>query len=83
MHGTREHILGLFQSALGIEEPWYVSEYQFDSDKGTLDLHIDFRKGSRFICPVCGADGAEPYDTKKREWRQMLKRNNRFSSVMG
>lgn len=71
MHATREHITGLFQSALGIEEPWYVTEYQFDSDKGTLDLHIDFRKGSRFICPVCGADGAEPYDTKNREWRHL------------
>ena len=49
MHATREHVVGLFQSALGIEEPWYVSEYQFDSESGRLGLNIDFRKGSRFI----------------------------------
>ncbi|MGI6625617.1 MAG: ISL3 family transposase [Limnochordia bacterium] len=71
MHATREHVVGLFQSALGIEEPWYVSEYQFDSESGRLGLNIDFRKGSRFICPVCGAEGAEPYDTKERTWRHL------------
>ncbi len=71
MQSTREHIVGLFQSALGIEEPWYVSGYQFDSEKGALSLNIDFRRGSRFICPVCGAEGAEPYDTKERTWRHL------------
>ena len=40
MHATREHIVELFQSALGIEEPWYVSGYQFDSEKGALSLNM-------------------------------------------
>lgn len=71
MYGAKDHILSLFQSALGIEEPWYISEYKFDPEERTLDLYIDFEKGAKFTCPVCGAENAQPYDTSERKWRHL------------
>lgn len=71
MSGAKDHILSLFQSALGIEEPWYISEYQFDPEERALDLCIDFEKGAKFTCPVCGAENAQPYDTSERKWRHL------------
>jgi hypothetical protein len=36
----------------------------FDAAAKRLDIHLDFAKGSRFACPVCGAAGAPAYDSE-------------------
>jgi hypothetical protein len=41
----------LFTMALGLEKPWFVSRIEFDPDEGRIDLHIDFKRGSKFCCP--------------------------------
>ena len=60
----------LFQVALGLTAPWKVMRCEFDQDKGQLDVHIDFPRGSRFSCPVCGAE-SPAYDTDEKSWRHL------------
>jgi len=61
----------LFTAALGLEDPLYVKKLDFDQLAGELHLHIDFRRGARFTCPVCGATEQPVHDTKDRTWRHL------------
>ena len=60
----------LFQMALGLAEPWRVVRSSFDVHKGRLDIKIDFPRGSKFRCPVCGVLCAA-YDTSDKTWRHL------------
>ncbi|MBE7567808.1 ISL3 family transposase, partial [Acidithiobacillus sp. HP-11] len=46
----------LFTLALGLVPPWMVDDVTFKLEEKRLDLHINFPKGSRLACPVCGQD---------------------------
>ncbi len=64
----------LFESALSIEEPWYIKDIQFDPEKKRLDIHIDFHKGSLFHYEsqkdnISGDFKA--YDTQIKQWRHL------------
>ena len=61
----------LFGAALGIEEPVYIDEIAFDSAEGELHIHMNFRRGGRFPCSDCGADGQPVHDTVKKTWRHL------------
>jgi|WetSurSiteA1Bulk_404760.scaffolds.fasta_scaffold39129_1 transposase len=61
----------LLQMALGLSAPWQVSKVEFDSSKSQLTLMIDFPKGSRFVCPVCGQGDCKAYDTEQKTWRHL------------
>jgi len=61
----------LFNLALGLETPWAVTEVRFDVQARRLDLTVDFTRGSRFPCPVCGHAGGPVHDTKRRTWRHL------------
>ena len=63
--------LDLFQLALGLEVPWYVSSSSFDTEKRRLDINIDFLPGSSFCCPDCGRQGMKAYDTAAATWRHL------------
>ena len=42
----------LFQMALNLSyPPWHVVSIDFDQLAGGFGIHIDFRSGSRFLCP--------------------------------
>lgn len=71
MFAGNQRTLDLFQAALGIQDPWYIADYSFNTEEKKLTLHIDFKEGARFDCPQCGAPGAKPYDTAIREWRHL------------
>ena len=58
----------LFKVALGIEEPVYIKEIQFDGD---LHITMDFRRGGRFNCSECGAEELSVYDTEEKTWRHL------------
>jgi transposase len=60
--------LDLFQSALGLESPWYFSFSSFDADKKRLDISIDFLPGSSFCCPDCGREGMKAYEPATKKW---------------
>lgn len=46
----------LFTLALGLVPPWAVDDVRFTMEEKRLDLHVNFPKGSRFPCPVCGQE---------------------------
>jgi transposase len=61
----------LFTAALGLSEPWEVSDVRFDAEAGRIDFDVAVAKGSRFACPGCGADHQAVHDTRKRTWRHL------------
>ncbi|MCL4768062.1 MAG: ISL3 family transposase [Hyphomicrobiaceae bacterium] len=61
----------LFQLALGITSPWFVTAADFDAAKKRLDIRVDFKVGSRFACPDCKADGRPVHDTTEKTWRHL------------
>ena len=61
----------LFTRALGLEDPWQVVKLEFSESDKRLDIHLDFPRGSRFRCPVCGREDAAAYDTEEKDWRRL------------
>lgn len=65
----------LFQMALNVTDPWFVSDSVFDVEAKRLDIYIDFKKGSTFsyIDPESKEEIAElkAYDTKDKKWRHL------------
>ena len=60
----------LFESALGITDPWFIKSVKFDEAAKTLTILIDFNAGSRF--EVCGFDGAHgAHDTVTKTYRHL------------
>jgi transposase len=60
----------LFEAALGIEAPWYVSQIEFSAERRTLEIHIDFTPGSRFT--VAGCETPCPvHDTVAKRYRHL------------
>jgi len=57
--------------ALGLREPWYIKAIDFNAEEKQLDLHIDFKSGSKFPCPVCGKTDCHAHDTIERTWRHL------------
>jgi transposase len=60
----------LFQKAIG-SDPWFVVSYEFDREKGRLDVELDFPPGRAFECPVCNGEGNKAHDTEKKTWRHL------------
>lgn len=63
--------LGLFQSALGIGDPWQVTQSTFDSERGRLDIYLDFAPGSRFPCPEGDQPACPVHDAESKSWRHL------------
>ena len=64
----------LFETALNIQEPWFIKDIQFDSEEKRLDIHIDFHKGSLFHyeSPEDNINGDfKAYDTENKKWRHL------------
>ena len=60
----------IFESALGISEPWYIKGVDFDAEQKNLSIHIDFVAGSRFSYP--GIEGVHPvHDTQIKHYRHL------------
>ena len=61
----------LFQMALNLSDPpWHVTSIDFDQAEGGIDIHIDSRSGSRFLCPECSSE-FPVHDTMQKEWRHL------------
>lgn len=56
---------------LAVPEPWYLYDTRFDDELNGYVVCIDFVRGSRFTCSVCGEDGCKPYDSYLRRWRHL------------
>jgi transposase len=60
-----------FTTALGITEPVFIDEIVFDGAQGELHIHMNFRRGGKFICPECSAERLPVYDTVDKTWRHL------------
>jgi transposase len=63
-----------FISALGIEQPWFIKEIDFNKPKGEFHVHVDYANGSSF--KYKDEDSGEigeykTYDSKVKKWRHM------------
>lgn len=64
----------LFEMALHITSPWYISSLEFIKEKKRLNINIDFKKGASFYYESKeeGIKGDfKAYDTVKKEWRHL------------
>ena len=64
----------LFETALNVQDPWFVKDIQFDPEKKRLDIHIDFRKGSVFHYESQKESingDFKAYDTQEKQWRHL------------
>jgi transposase len=59
----------IFNVALGINAPWFISDIRFDSDQKRLDIDLDFAKGSKF--EVIGLCNFGAYDTVQKSWKHL------------
>lgn len=60
----------LFEAALGVEAPWFVSGTEFDGGRRQLTIKIDFVAGSRFTHP--DVPRAHPvHDTQTKRYRHL------------
>ena len=64
----------ILRTALGINDPWYLENVEFDVEKGRLDVYINFKRGSKFnyINQSDEIDGKFPvHDTTPKTWRHL------------
>jgi transposase len=60
----------LFETALGVSQPWSVKEARLDGAARTLTIAVDFAAGSRFSHPEVA--GAHPvHDTQIKRYRHL------------
>src|SRR4029453_4022718 len=60
----------LFETALGIGAPWFVTGTDFNAQARTLTIRVDFAAGSRFA--VAGAEGQHAvHDTLSKRYRHL------------
>jgi transposase len=60
----------LFEAALGIGQPWFVRDVDFDPTRKTLTIRIDFAAGTRF--PAAGVAGVHAvHDTQTKRLRHL------------
>ena len=58
----------IFTAALGVESPWHVESVAFNVEERRLDIHLAFKRGSRFeVDDVASA----VHDTVEKTWRHL------------
>lgn len=70
-----EHFQTMFSMALGISEPWFISDItmeQSEKEPTRMEMHIsvNYAEGSKFQYPG-EAEAASVYDTHEKTWRHM------------
>ena len=62
--------IDLFTNALGLKDPWKVTEVTFNSNESKIDIYISRTKGTKVNCPICGKE-CSAHDSKERTWRHL------------
>lgn len=58
----------LFETALGVGQPWYVQELRFDAEARILTIMVDFLAGSRFSHSEVASE-YPAHDTRSKRYR--------------
>ena len=67
---TIDILESLFAKALKLDQHWEITKVEFNQDKGSINVFVDFPKGSVFLCPVCGKE-VKAYDTTEKRFRHL------------
>ena len=68
------NIEALFEKAIHITSPWYITDIEFIEEQKRINIHIDFKKGAKFFYESSeeGIKGDfNAYDTCSKEWRHL------------
>jgi transposase len=65
-----DQINELFAKALGITEPWFVKEVDFDSEQQEMTIRVDFVRGTRFRHPRAPGEH-KVHDTEIKRLRHL------------
>lgn len=65
--------LNVFQDALSIELPWYVSSRELVLEQEELHIYLNFQRGAKFTCSNCGGTHQKVHDIldESRTWRHL------------
>jgi transposase len=62
----------LFEQALGLIDPWYIKDIDFNLKEKQLNIYVDFKKGSSFEYNKNKISGSfKVYDTVKKTYRHL------------
>ena len=64
-----ENSTELFNIALGLSSPWFVTNVTFNSSLSQLDITVSFKKGHKFLMP--DNESYTAYDTVERTWQHL------------
>ena len=67
----------LFEQALGINTPWFISNIEFDADKKRIDIEINIWKKSTILVEIITKIGKKIGQIKNN--RHNICRNKNFS----
>ena len=59
----------LFKTALGVNSPWFIKGFDFENSR--LNIHIDFKRGSKFYDEDIDNKGYTAYDTSVKKYRHL------------
>jgi transposase len=61
----------LYHHLLGLEDPWFVSEVDLDTEGQRVDVWVEHPKGLHWPCPECGVEGPLHDHASERVWRHL------------
>ena len=60
-----------FEYALGLSEPWQVSEVTFNKKKNQFTIFIDLSTDLHTFCPQCGQPDCKSHKFENRTWKHL------------
>ena len=61
--------LSLYESILGLQEPWAVEHVELSKD-GVVHVYTEHDRDAETLCPECGC-ACPRYDTRDKSWRHL------------
>lgn len=61
----------LYQTILGLTEPWYVSEVKVHADAEEIEVLLGMPPGAPVNCPLCGQTAPRYDQAEERRWRHL------------
>ncbi len=61
----------LYQTILGLQEPWFVDRVDLDAEQQEVRVTLELREGTPLVCPECGATSPGYDRSEERRWRHL------------
>jgi transposase len=64
-------VIDIFQKIIGLAPPWYIKKVEFNHSRKQVDIHIDFKRGTKFSSNESDKTVYPVYHTKMKVWRHL------------